>query len=221
MSAPDINHFHCPPGAKVILELSGLPDKLATVCVGHVRGRFVVTQAPAVPETGREALYQLLYPDNTAIVRYLHDGTVVGFSTRVIRFIQIPFPLVFFTFPKKLESHDLRRHPRIACCLPGQACVAGADLPGMVMDLSHSGCLFSAALPETAPAVAPPVAIDDDVLLRCGLFGQSPDTALAGVVKRVALSGRRLELGLKFRKLPEPARQAIGSYLDQALSILG
>ncbi len=221
MNGPDLNHFHCPPGAKVILELSGLPDKLATVCVGHVRGRFVVTQAPVVPDTGRDALYQLLYPDNTAIVRYLHDGTVVGFSTRVIRFIQLPFPLVFFTFPKKLESHDLRRHPRVSCCLPGQANVGGADLPGMVLDLSHSGCLFTAALPESGPAMTPPVAIDDDVLLRCGLFGQSPDTALAGVVKRVALSGRRLELGLKFHKLPDPAKQAIGSYLDQALSILG
>ena len=80
---------------------------------------------------------------------------------------------------------------------------------------------LTAALPESGPAMAPPVAIDDDVLLRCGLFGQSPDTALAGVVKRVALSGRRLELGLKFHKLPDPAKQAIGSYLDQALSILG
>jgi hypothetical protein len=217
VSGPDLNQFHCPPGTKIIMELSGLPDKLTSACVGHVRGRFVVTQFPVVPETGRDALYQLLYPDNAAIVRYLHDGAVVGFSARVIRCIQIPFPLIFLSYPKKLESHDLRRHPRVACCLPGQASLAGSQLPGMVLDLSHSGCMFSATFPDTPPNVA----IDDEVFLHCDLFGHSPDAALPGVVKRVALSGRRLELGLKFRKMPPPTEQAISTYLDQALSVLG
>jgi hypothetical protein len=87
----------------------------------------------------------------------------------------------------------------------------------MVLDLSHSGCLFSASVPDTPPAVA----IDDAVLLRCDIFGLGEGSGLDGVVKRVALSGRRLELGLKFRQMPPPTQEAINTYLDQALSVLG
>ncbi|OLN25907.1 hypothetical protein DVDV_3026 [Desulfovibrio sp. DV] len=216
MSAPDLSHFHCPPGTRLILEVTGLPEKFASACVGHARGRFVVTQMPVLPETTREAFYQMLYPDNAVIVRYLHEGTVVGFTAQVIKCIQIPFPLIFLTFPKRLESHDLRRHPRVSCCLPGQAVINGEGVAGMVLDLSHSGCLFSATVPDTPPSVA----IDDAILLRCGIFGQGEEAGLAGVVKRVALSGRRLELGLKFRQMPPPTQEAINTYLDQALSVL-
>jgi len=217
MSAPDLAHFHCPPGTRLALEIAGLPDKFSTACVGHARGRFLVTAIPVLAETMREGFYQMLYPDNAVIVRFLHEGTVVGFSAQVIKCIQIPFPLLFLTFPKKLESHDLRRHARVACCLPGQAVISGADIPGMVMDLSHSGCLFSA----TVPAAPPAVVIDDAVELRCSLFGQATGAGVGGIVKRVAMSGRRLELGLKFRQIPPPTQQAISVYLDQALSILG
>ena len=87
----------------------------------------------------------------------------------------------------------------------------------MVLDLSHSGCLFSTTVPETPPVVS----IDDSVELRCGLFGTNGAATLGGIVKRVALSGRRLELGLKFRQMPPPTQEAISAYLDQALSILG
>ncbi|KHK02839.1 PilZ domain-containing protein [Desulfovibrio sp. TomC] len=217
MSAPDLAHFHCPPGTRLILEVTGLADKVTSVCVGHARSRFVVAQMPVLPETSRESFYQLLYPDNTVIVRYLHEGTVVGFTARLIKSIQIPFPLIFLTFPKRLESHDLRRHQRVSCCLPGQAVIGGTGVAGMVLDLSHSGCLFSASVPKTPP----PVAIDDAVLLRCDIFGQTEPAGLAGVVKRVAISGRRLELGLKFSQMPPPTQEAIKTYLDQALSILG
>ncbi|MFP5258151.1 MAG: flagellar brake protein [Acidobacteriota bacterium] len=217
MSAPDLSHFHCPPGTRLALEVTGLPDKFATACVGHARGRFLVTAVPALAETVRVSFYQLLYPDNTVIVRYLHEGTVVGFTAQIIKCIQIPFPLIFLTFPKKIESHDLRRHTRVACCLPGQAVIAGADVPGMVLDLSNSGCLFSATVTDTPPAVA----IDDVVNLHCDLFGPNGSSGLGGIVKRVALSGRRLELGLKFRDISPPIQQAINDYLDQALSILG
>ena len=216
MNAPDLAHFHCPPGTRLALEVSGLPDKFTTACVGHARGRFLIAAIPVLAETMREAFYQMLYPDNAVIVRYLHEGTVVGFTAKVIKCIQIPFPLIFLTFPKKLESHDLRRHTRVACCLPGQVVIDGADVSGMVLDLSHSGCLFSGAVPASPPAVV----IDDAVELRCTLFARDSAAGLGSIVKRVALSGRRLELGLRFSPIPPTAQQAISNYLDQALLIL-
>lgn len=217
MTAPLAAGFHCPPGTKMLLEVPGYEDKLATACVGHVRGRFVAVQMPGHADSGRDALYQMLAPDNDAIVRYLHEGTVTGFSARVIKWIQVPFPLVFLTYPARLESHDLRRHPRVSCCLPGAAGIGGVAVSGMILDLSLSGCQFSVLRGEDENVRA--VDIDDRLGLSCALFGTtSPELACS--VKRVALSGRRLEIGLKFLDMPAPIRDALALYLQTALSVL-
>ncbi|MEL7638362.1 MAG: flagellar brake protein [Solidesulfovibrio sp.] len=212
-----LDTLDCPPGTRMLLEVAGLEDKLTTHCVGHARGRFVIAQMPHLPETGREALYQLLYPDAAVIARYLREGTVVGFSARVIKWIQVPFPLIFLTYPGRLESHDLRRHRRVHCCLPGRATFGGSALAGMLLDLSLSGCQFSAVLDEAPP----PVRIDDTARLSCELFGADEAAGLDCLVMRVASSGRRLEVGLKFRDLPPAARDALDAYLHAALSVLG
>ncbi len=154
MSAPVAVALHCPPGTKMLLEVGGFEDKLQSHCVGHVRGRFVIVQMPVLTETRREAFYQLLYPDAGVIARYLHEGTVIGFSVRIIRWIQVPFPLVFLTYPARLESYDLRRHRRVACCIPVEARLEGHALSGMLLDLSLSGCQFSTRVDAPPPAIA-------------------------------------------------------------------
>jgi len=211
------SHFQCPPGTRVVLQVTGMPDKLPTICVGQSQGRFVIVQLPTASETGREIFYQMLYPENEVIGRFLYEGTVVGFSARCIKSIQIPFPLLFLTFPDRLETLTLRKHRRIACCLPGQAAFAGESFEGMILDLSLSGCQFSASFGEKTPAVA----IDDPAELQCGLFGPENWGRLPCSVMRVAVAGRRVEIGLKFRDIPRETRDALFAYLEGALSILG
>lgn len=210
--------LHCPPGTKMLLEVAGFEEKLHTHCVGHVRGRFVIAQMPLLAEAGRDALYQLLYPDAAVIARYLHEGTVVGFSAQVIKWIQVPFPLLFLSYPARLESYDLRRHKRIACCIPGRARLGAAETPGMLLDLSLSGCQFSAALALATPP--PAVQVDDMVALQSSLFGASAASGIPCQVMRVATTGHRLEIGLKFHDLPLEAKDAVNGYLQAALSVL-
>ncbi|EFL51065.1 type IV pilus assembly PilZ [Solidesulfovibrio fructosivorans JJ]] len=209
--------LHCPPGTRVLLELAGLEEKLATACVGHQRGRFVVVQMPSTTETARDALYQLLYPDNTVIARYLHEGSVVGFSARLIRCIQIPFPLIFLTYPAHLESHDLRKHKRITCCLPGRIRLGDGYVEGLLMDVSISGCQFS--IPRKASAPEP--AIDAVVELSCELIGSAAQTTFTCAVKRVLTSARRVDLGLKFKEMPQAIRESLVDYLNTARHVLG
>lgn len=209
--------FLCPPGTKMLLEVAGLSGKLATGCVGYARGRFVVTHMPVVPENSREALHQMLYPDNGIIARFLLEGTVMGFSASIIRAIQIPFPLLFLTYPEKLETLDLRRHQRVPCCIPATADLGRQAVPGMIVDLSLTGCQFS-AVPQAEQPLQPQV--DEQICLHCKLFGQGEDARLPGMIKRVAMSERRLQLGLKFQDVSQETVQAIDSYLQNALLVL-
>ncbi|MGE4538857.1 MAG: flagellar brake protein [Desulfovibrio sp.] len=217
MSVPGAFSLHCPPGTKVLLEIAGLEEKLATTCVGHQRGRFVIVQMPSITETSRDGLYPMLYPDNTVIARYLHEGSVVGFSSRLIKYIQIPFPLIFLTYPTNLESRDLRKHKRIACCLPGYMKHGDVTVAGLLRDVSISGCQFS--FPREAAAQQP--AIDALVELSCELIGSNAKATLPCAVKRVLPSARRVDLGLKFREVPSDIREALADYLDTALHVLG
>ncbi|MFU2208557.1 flagellar brake protein [Solidesulfovibrio sp. C21] len=217
MSVPGAFSLHCPPGTKVLLEIAGLEEKLATTCVGHQRGRFVIVQMPSATETSRDALYPMLYPDNTVIARYLHEGAVVGFSSRLIKYIQIPFPLVFLTYPANLESRDLRKHKRITCCLPGCMKHGDVTVAGLLRDVSISGCQFS--FPREAAAPEP--AIDAVVELSCELIGSSAKATLPCAVKRVLPSARRVDIGLKFKEVPQEIREALAGYLDTALHVLG
>lgn len=210
----------CPPGTKMLLEVTGFPDKLATICVGHVRPRFVVTTMPVVPENNHDAVHQMLYPDNTIIVRFLLDGTVMGFSAKIIRPLQIPFPLLFFSYPSRLECHDLRRHRRVPCLIPAETELGKAAILGMIVDLSLTGCQFatSLALGETPP---PAVNIDDTLVLRCGLFGSSGNSELPCSVKRVDVTTKRMDIGLKFTGISQDLHKSLDTYLHHALAVLG
>jgi hypothetical protein len=209
--------FLCPPGTKMLLDVAGLAEKLTTACVGHARGRFVVTHMPVVPESGRDALHQMLYPDNRIIARFLLEGTVMGFSTTVIKTLQLPFPLLFLTYPSRLESLDLRRHRRVPCCIPAVTELGEVTTQGMIVDLSLTGCQFSAIVPSAEP---PKVRIDDQLVLSCELFGNGGDARLPGVVKRVGFSEKRLEIGLKFHEVAKETLGSIDGYLQNALLVL-
>ena len=56
----------------------------------------------------------------------------------------------------------------------------------------------------------------------CTTFLQAIATiVVADLVMRVAVAGRRVEIGLKFRDIPRETRDALFAYLEGALSILG
>ena len=208
--------IQCPPGTRMLLELSGLEDKLGTVCVGYQRGRFIIVQMPPSNETGREVLHQMLYPDNTVIVRYLYEGLVVGFSARIIKYIPLPFPLLFLTFPRRLESHALRKHKRVSCCVPGNIRLDEAVIPGMLTDLSVSGCQFS----FTYDGPAPDLPIDAAVNLNCDLLVGNDNGTLHCIVKRADAAANKMDIGLKFKTMSEQTREALTAYLDIAVSVL-
>lgn len=207
----------CPPGTKILLEIGGTPDKLATTCVGFSRGRFVVTNMPVVPEHNREALHQMLYPDNTVIARFLHEGTVMGFSTTLIKAVSIPFPLLFLAYPARLEFHDLRRHPRVPCCIPASVNLEDGQVQGMITDLSRTGCQFTASRDA---AGQPKPRVDERIILNCALFGSSHQAELPAAVKRMTISERHLNLGLKFTSLPAETQSVLEGFLHHALSVL-
>jgi len=143
----------------------------------------------------------------------------MGFTAKIIRPLQVPFPLLFISYPTRLECHDLRRHRRVPCCIPAETDLGNALTLGMIVDLSLTGCQFAASLSthETPP---PSVNIDDALILRCGLFGCNGQGQLPCTVKRVDISEKRLDIGLKFAGISKETHASLGTYIHHALSVL-
>ncbi len=206
-----------PVGARLSLEVLGIEEKLVSALIGYAKGKYVVAQLPSLAESNKELLFQYLYAGNAVTVRYLKSGSVFGFRCEVVKYLFSPFPLLFLTFPKLVESFNLRRHKRISCLLPICASIHGATYNGLMTDLSLSGCGLGLTIMRK---YQPTVGVDDEVLLSCPLFGGQDADPLPCRIKRAAATVGKIELGLKFTELPESARQGIVSYIQSAAAIL-
>ncbi|KUG29429.1 hypothetical protein ASZ90_000676 [hydrocarbon metagenome] len=206
-----------PVGAKLSLEILGIDEKLSSALIGYVRGKYLVVQLPTLVESGRDLLFQYLYSGNPVTVRYLKSGAVFGFRCEIVKYLFSPFPLLFLTFPLRVESYNLRRHKRIPCLLPVSAMIKEATYSGLMTDLSLSGCGVGLTIMRK---YQPSIGVDDTVLLTCPVFGDQGQDNLRCLIRRAASDVGKLELGLKFAELPEASRQGILSYIQSASAIL-
>lgn len=86
----------------------------------------------------------LIYKGNTITVRYMHEGTVLGFESRISYFVTNPVKLIFIEYLEKIETHDLRVHKRLDCFLPASVSIADNSIEGTITNISKEGCHFVA-----------------------------------------------------------------------------
>jgi c-di-GMP-binding flagellar brake protein YcgR len=182
-------------GTKMLLEVQGVGAKLNSSFVGLVKNKFIITQMPVLVDFEKEQVLQHLYPENKTTVRYLNMGTVLGFQSQIIKYIMVPFPMLFLTYPKKVESLNLRKHKRIRCVFPALARFDAKQLEVIIVDLSDGGCgLFLRSDQQDTLKVD----YDDIVKVQCPALGHGPDNPMECIVKRFTANGKGMELGLKF-----------------------
>ncbi len=203
-------------GLKLAMQVPGIDIKLMSSLIGFLKNRYVIIQLPGAQEVSRETVYQNLYQDNAATVRYLHLGKVMGFSSKIIKYQTSPFPLLFLTYPDRIETYNLRKHERISCLFPVEAIANQTRYPGMITDLSAEGC---GALLQLGKKDCP-FRIDDLVELDCSMFSTGEQETLPSVVKRLSTNEGRVELGLKFRDLHPASRQKVISYVNSAIAYI-
>lgn len=204
-------------GTKISLEVTGLSDKLATGLVGFVRGKYIITLPPLVSESNKDLVYQYLYAGNTATLRYLHLGTVMGFTSEIIKYIFSPFPLFFFAYPKKIETYNLRRHKRISCLFPSIVIINKKRFPAMIIDVSVEGCSVS---PIAEAGEKLQIEIEDPVVVESSAFASDEPLRMLCSVKRINSSEKKIEIGLKIHQMSEEHKVVLREYIQKAEQFL-
>jgi hypothetical protein len=136
-----------------LLAMETLKSKWTTTVVGSRVGRYVILEVPKV-----NSLPVLFEDDSPWSVNYIRHGRVFNFQSRVLASIARPFPLVFLSWPAKVEVANLRNEKRYPVNIPFIVERAGDDegeagpfrAKGLLLDLSWGGGLAatSAELPD-------------------------------------------------------------------------
>jgi c-di-GMP-binding flagellar brake protein YcgR len=114
--------------------------------VGLKHGKFLLIDNPLVNGN------PYFNTDDKVIIRYLGDGTVFGFESRIISVTDIPCTMAYISYPNSIEEKSLRRSTRINTFLMGKVTFSEANVLGsgkpkkresLILDLSIQGCMIS------------------------------------------------------------------------------
>ncbi|MBY5921190.1 flagellar brake protein [Ferrimonas balearica] len=131
------------PGLSVDVEIeSQIKPQLRcrTSLVGWRKDKYLVLRPS-------DSQYHLFSSESYVILRYLVEGQIYAFKTRILATTANPERLIFCYYPQQVTNLRLRQHTRYATRLFAQLEVDNNSAEGLILDISASGCQF---LPRSA-----------------------------------------------------------------------
>ena len=129
------------PGIPAAIQVQDyVRTKFSTLFRGYKSKHFIMADHPR-----RDGLLLPLQDDTKCIVRFIHEGSIIGFQSRVLVTTTRPFPLFFLAYPDSIETSTLRKYQRFPVKIP---VVLTRDEIGeknqrksIALNLSEGGCL--------------------------------------------------------------------------------
>lgn len=120
-------------GDSIILEVSTFEDRFLGLVAG-LKDDGRLTVFAEVPDT----VVERLATDAFAQVRYVYDGKLLGFDTRILKALDTPATLFELAAPRKIFDAKERSEPRCACSFPAFVVDGGRAARGVLEDMSAS-----------------------------------------------------------------------------------
>jgi len=189
------------PGTDLLIKLEGIESYLKSSLVGLEASSFLIIKTPRV-----RGLEHRLQAGSLLVIRYLANGKIFGFQSKLLGHVEQPFPLIFLSYPEVVSSQDLRKEPRHICQIPAQIQLGGQPVEGVLVDLSLNGARF-----VFRSEGGQPVKVKDQLLLAFQLAGQGQ--SFSSIVRSVSHEGGKAFLGLEFLDLKPEMRQGLEAFL--------
>ena len=134
-----------------------------------------------------------------AIIRMLlegEEGRCIAFESSIESCMTHPHDFVFLSFPKKVESCELRKYPRLSTFM--SACVTNARnndnlLTVQMKDVSLGGCRFVFDMPDKAKTVN-----YKSVSFYLGDENSESMVRFSGEIRSQRMYQRQMQVGIKF-----------------------
>jgi c-di-GMP-binding flagellar brake protein YcgR len=195
-------------GAEVKIEFPGLKTPRESTIIGMLRGQFLIISTPP----SLSILEKLISSEHRVIVKYLQEGRLWMFKSRLLKAIDSPSRLLFLEYPAVIHYHELRKTKRTVIYVP---CTfhqpKELELYGTLTDLSTGGGLCQI---KNRPDAEPPhIEIGCRIQLRCLLPGTREEQKIDCIVRNMKKDISATMIGVEFENLQPHLIETISRYL--------
>lgn len=204
-------------GTQLQVQIEGIPSRFKTTLIGMDPGNCLLVKTPDI--VAGETRENVFNAGNHIIVRYLYNGSVLGFQSKLIDAISSPMKLLFIEYPGSVENFDLRAKTRIQCFLPAKSKILDEATSGVILDISEGGCRYQ--VKAFNGQKLPEINIDNTIKLFCRFPGLSGEYEILGKVRNVTPDNQKKVLGVQFTEFVDPqAGDIVKDYVASAKASL-
>lgn len=203
-------------GTEMQIEIEGVEFRLKSVFIGmDPGGEYLILKFPYVSGSGGVGIQDKLYTGNQVVVRYLQAGAIFGFQAKLLGVTSAPKKLIFISYPRIIEEHNVRSEKRISCFLPARTKVDDKENRGAVLDMSRHGCRYvvkHSKVRKTKDLFQ----VDGQIELAFQLPGMEGEQSLTGTIRNVRKDGDELSVGIEFGDVDSEAKARISEFFSAA-----
>ncbi|MBF0119548.1 MAG: flagellar brake protein [Desulfobacterales bacterium] len=195
-------------GIKLQVNIQGIATPVNSFLIGLEANQYLIIKPP----NPFESVKHKLFPGTEFIIKFLDEGKIVAFKSKLIDFVSKPFKLVFIEFPKKFVHHDLRSTERINCAIPAKTTIKGGEKEAIIVDMSPKGCGVSIRFSKDENQIA--VSQGEIITLKCLFPGMSGEQNIYGLIRNIKNKNLEIILGIQFVDLEEELQQKIEDFIE-------
>jgi DNA-binding NarL/FixJ family response regulator/c-di-GMP-binding flagellar brake protein YcgR len=195
-------------GGELKIEVPHIQVPLESRMVGMFENQFLIITTP--PSFSSKE--KMIGSDHRIIIRYIQEGKIWMFKSRLLKAIDSPTGLLFLEYPEVIHYHELRQTKRTAIFVP---CTfhqrAEPELYGALIDLSTNGGLCQ--IKNGSDTTIPNIDVNNRIQLRCLLPGTKEEQKIDGIVRNLKKDGSSTRIGIEFEYLQPHLIETISKYI--------
>lgn len=195
-------------GARLQIEIEGFDSTLESFMIGMMPDDFLIITLPSrLSATGHK-----LSKGTRLGIKYMYLGKICLFNSELLASVDFHQKLLFLSYPSVIHYHELRQHRRVESFLPCTISLSnGQSYPGVLIDMSISGCLYQQKNREDNPL--PSLHIDEKLTIRCLLPGMDEEQEVTGHIRNLHKTKRETRIGVEFVENLPAVEKVITHYL--------
>jgi len=195
-------------GEELKIEVPHIQKPLESRMVGMFKDQFLIATTPS----SFSLMEKMISSEHRIIVKYIQEGKIWMFKSRLLKTIDFPARLLFLEYPEVIHYHELRKNKRTAIFVP---CTfhqqAKPELYGALIDLSTSGGLCR--IKNRPNTNLPNIDINSRIQLRCLLPGTKEEQKIDATVRNLKKDSSTTRIGVEFENLQPHLIEIISKYL--------
>ena len=188
------NNIYVETGTEMSLATGDLDFSGKCTYVGRRENQYIVVTPPSNFSANENKLLQA----DRLMVRYLFEGDIFEFKSKLLEIKSNPLMLLLLQYPVSFEKKELRSQKRISCFISAKMEVNNELHDGIIKDISKLGCR---CVFETSVKLEKSMRIDDHIALGFGFPGIFDRQEILGKIKDIRMKENSLDVGIEFASI--------------------